>query len=157
MNKPFSPSLMHFLNPSKKTHCAGFSLFELMIAIAIIAILTAIALPTYQRYIKKAAMTELLQVSAPYRTAVEICSIEQGDLKNCHEGQNGIPAATTTQYIEVLNVNAGIIQIAGQSSLSGLKVTLSPQLQTSGTLLWQKQCAAEDEDLITLCNEMFKF
>lgn len=137
---------------------AGFSLFELMIAIAIIAILTAIALPTYQRYIKKAAMTEMLQVSAPYRTSVEICMIEQGDLKNCSEGQNGIPASTSTQYIQALNVQSGVITMIGQGSLSGLTVTLSPEQQAASAAQWQKNCnASQDDDLAQICEELFKF
>lgn len=143
--------------PTTFKRCAGFSLFELMIAIAIIAILTAIALPTYQRYIKKAAMTELLQVSAPYRTAVEICSIEQGDLKNCQAGKNGIPADASTQYIKQLTVQNGVIEMVGQASLAGLSVTLSPQTQTNQSLQWQKSCTSEDEDLVDLCQDMFKF
>lgn len=139
-------------------HCAGFSLFELMIAIAIIAILTAIALPTYQRYIKKAAMTEMLQVSAPYRTAIEICSIEQGELKNCNANQNGIPENTSTQYIQTLTVQNGVIQMVGKASLSGLTVILSPNIQASQSTQWQKNCnAQQDEDLTALCQEMFKF
>ena len=32
---------------------SGFTLFELMIAIVVIAILTAIGLPAYQGYVKK--------------------------------------------------------------------------------------------------------
>ena len=61
-------------------HQAGFTLFELMIVIAIIAILTAIGLPAYQGYVQKAALTDMLQAMVPYKTAIELCSLENGGL-----------------------------------------------------------------------------
>lgn len=39
----------------------GFTLIELMMAVAIIAIISAIAIPMYQGYIKRAQMTEGVQ------------------------------------------------------------------------------------------------
>lgn len=54
---------------------SGFTLLDLMIAIVIISILTAIAIPTYQQYVRRAtesiAQQELLKISAlleQYRT-----------------------------------------------------------------------------------------
>ena len=77
-------------------HQAGFTLFELMIVIAIIAILTAIGLPAYQGYVQKAALTDMLQAMVPYKTAIELCSLENGGLGRCNNGSNGVPADKTT-------------------------------------------------------------
>ena len=49
----------------------GFTLIELMIVVAVIGVLSAIAVPQYQEYVKKAAVgTALASVSA-YKTNIE--------------------------------------------------------------------------------------
>ncbi|MFP4648881.1 MAG: pilin [Halorhodospira sp.] len=50
---------------------AGFTLIELMIAVAIIAMLASIALPQYQRYVARAQFAEALSLFAGLRTAIE--------------------------------------------------------------------------------------
>lgn len=54
----------------------GFTLMELMIVIAIISILSSVAIPAYQGYIQKAALTDVLQTLSPYRSGVELCRYE---------------------------------------------------------------------------------
>lgn len=44
----------------KRKQASGFSLIELMIVIAIVGILSTIAIPSYQKYIKKTKMSEVI-------------------------------------------------------------------------------------------------
>ena len=139
---------------------AGFTLFELMIVIAIIAILTAVGLPTYQGYIQKAALTDMLQAMVPYKTAIELCSLENGDLSQCDNDSNGIPADKSTRYVQKIAVTDGVITLTGQSALQDLTVTLIPILDSaSGGLVWQRACTSAKNvaSLEKACSDTFRF
>lgn len=56
----------------------GFTLIELMIVIAIIAILAAIALPAYSNYVAKSQVTEAISLANSFKTPVSLFVTEEG-------------------------------------------------------------------------------
>ena len=134
---------------SLKSVKKGFTLMELMIVIAIVAILATIAVPSYQNYTKKAAISELLQASAPLRAEVELCIYNTGKTDNCSGGQNGIQAdvtdATKQKYVKSTAVKSGAITVTGKNSLENISYTLSASGTAATGVSWTASCGNHAE------------
>jgi type IV pilus assembly protein PilE len=57
--------------PRRCTASSGFTLIELMITVAIVSILAAVALPAYNDYVRRAAVTEAFNHLSDYRVKLE--------------------------------------------------------------------------------------
>jgi len=80
------------MQPKKRRATNGFTLIELMIVVAIIGILTAIALPQYQDYTQRSKAQGALHALAGFMDSIAECSQELGMLTGCSAGANNVPA-----------------------------------------------------------------
>lgn len=134
----------------------GFTLIELMIVIAIISILSSVAIPAYQGYIQKAALTDVLQTLSPYRSAVELCSYENG-YQHCNSDSTFMPQQFRSRYLSEINVLNGVISATGKAQLEGLTIVISSEKGINDHLpIWKTQCSATNVTLQKQCSEILK-
>jgi len=85
----------------------GFTLIELMIVVAIIGILAAVALPAYQRYINRAAYSEVIAQANPVKTAMSTCLDVNADIALCDTiAELGITVPAATNAFNTLAITA---------------------------------------------------
>ncbi|HSO99968.1 MAG TPA: pilin, partial [Thioalkalivibrio sp.] len=94
-----------------KKNMQGFTLIELMIVVAIIAILAAIALPAYQDYVARSQVSEALSLAGGAKTAVAEEQANTGDFVGITNATAGIAAATdiSGKYVTSVTVDDGEI------------------------------------------------
>lgn len=112
-----------------KNNQQGFTLIELMIVVAIIAILAAIAIPQYQNYVARSQMSRAMGEVGALKTAVEDC-LASGDT-SCSNAELESSLGTISKF-DGFSSDDG----AGKMSIS-LGTNASPKVR-SATITWTR-------------------
>ena len=109
------------------TRAAGFTLIELMIAVAIVGILTMVALPAYKDYVKRGKLTEAFnQLSA--------CSVTFGQYyqdNRTYTGTSAPTCASTQNFTYTVSgpssTSYSLVATGSTTTVTGFTFTLTDQ------------------------------
>ena len=142
------------MQPSNKY--SGFTLIELMIVVAIIAILAAIALPAYQDYVVRSQVSEGITLADGAKTAVWDYISNRGAMPATN-ASTGLPSPTSIvgSYVSQVDVTGGVIAATfgskANQAIAGDTILMSPTT-TGGSIEWRCHSATlADKYLPTSC------
>lgn len=109
-------------------YARGFTLIELMIAVAIIAVLASIALPAYNDYITRARITEALSSLSDMRVKLEQYFQDNRTYAGACAAGTLAPLPPNTQFFQfscpVLNGTNYTVRALGTGSMTDFEYTI---------------------------------
>lgn len=125
----------------------GFTLIELMLAVAIIGVIAMIALPSYRNFTIRTKVSELVLAAGAFRTPVAEKAQLDGELTNAGVGLTVVPSGKVSGGSVT---DDGLITIAGNAATVGTAVTIVmiPSLTSDGKVVWTCGTSSDSFDYV---------
>lgn len=116
-----------------KAEQRGFTLIELMIVVAIIGVLAAVAMPSFQDYARRARISEGFSMAAGYKTAVTEYFTTNGVWPSTNASA-GLAVTLSGQDVTDIQVGpGGVVTVSFHAvRLNGGQITMTPASSAGG-------------------------
>ena len=134
----------------KQARQQGFTLIELMIVIAIVGILSAVALPAYQDYTERAKLSEALAIAGEAKTSIAEYVAIQGSLP-ADTNAAGLSDNPSGMMVSAQSVTNGVLTLtlsgtSSDASYFGESIVFTPT--RSGNSIDSWACTVSDADKV---------
>lgn len=122
--------------------CQGFTLIELIVAISIVSVLAALALPAYQDYTIRARVTEALLLAGNAKNVVveNVNSLGALDVSACTSAPSALIATSNVASISCTGL--GVITVATTTRAGAVALDFTPVMAGTHLVGWRCSLSA---------------